>query len=148
MTEECDTLMKSMLKAFYAKPLIIYLSAALITISTFAGPAEAMFVPAAPHQNPTEATAASAERGADLARIQAALESKIIRQKLMDEGLSPQETMARLNKLSDEQIHQLAAHTESLDAGGDGLGFVAGLVILALLVILLIFLIEGRIQIR
>ena len=39
--------MKTMLNAFYTKPLIIYLSTALLALSTFAGPAEAMFVPTA-----------------------------------------------------------------------------------------------------
>lgn len=59
--------MKTILKAFYTKPLVIYLILALIEISTFAGPAEAMFFPAAPHQNMTEATALSASRAADMA---------------------------------------------------------------------------------
>jgi cytochrome c553 len=140
--------MKSMLKAFYTKPLTIYLAAALLAISTFAGPAEAMFVPAAPHQNMTGATAVSAGRAADMAKIQTAFESKILQQKLMDYGLSPEETMARVNKLSDEQIHQLATHTDSLQAGGDPVGFLVGLVVLALLVVLLIYLIQGRVEIK
>jgi cytochrome c553 len=140
--------MKSMLKAFYTKPLTIYLAAALLAISTFAGPAEAMFVPAAPHQNMTGATAESAGRAADMAKIQTAFESKILQQKLMDYGLSPEETMARVNKLSDEQIHQLATHTDSLQAGGDAVGFLVGLVVLALLVVLLIYLIQGRVEIK
>ena len=139
--------MRSMVRSFYTKPLVIYLVVALIAISTFAGPAEAMFIPAGPQQHSAE-TAVSAARVADLAKIQTALESKIIRQKLMDYGLSPEETMARVNKLSDAQIHQLAAHTDSLQAGGDGLGLLIGLVILALLVVLLIYLVEGRIEIR
>jgi DNA-binding transcriptional regulator YdaS (Cro superfamily) len=140
--------MKSMLKAFYTKPLTIYLAVALLAISTFAGPAEAMFVPAAPHQNMTGATAVSAGRAADMAKIQTAFESKILQQKLMDYGLSPEETLARVNKLSDEQIHQLATHTDSLQAGGDPVGFLVGLVVLALLVVLLIYLIQGRVEIK
>ncbi len=94
-----DQLMKTMLKAFYTIPLVIYLVVALLAISTFAGPAEAMFVPAAPHQNMTEVTAVSEGRDADIAKIQKAFESKILQQKLMDYGLSPEETMARVNKL-------------------------------------------------
>jgi len=104
--------MKTMLRAFYTKPLVIYLIVTLLAISTFAGPAEAMFVPAAPHQIMTEATAVYVSRTADMAKIQTALESKILQQKLMDYGLSPEETMARVNKLSDEQIHQLATHMD------------------------------------
>ncbi len=131
--------MKTILKAFYTKPLVIYLILALIEISTFAGPAEAMFFPAAPHQNMTEATALSASRAADMAKIQTALESKILQQKLMDYGLSPEETMARVNKLSDEQIHQLATRADSLQAGGYGGG--AGVLVFLFLVLIIVVLI-------
>lgn len=140
--------MKGMLKAFYTKPLAIYLVMALLAISTFAGPAEAMFVPATSHLDPASAGAVSATRTADLSRIQTALESKIVQQSLQDHGLSPEETMVRINKLSDEQIHQLAAHTDSLQAGGDGGGFIIGLLIVALLVVVLIYLIQGRVVIK
>jgi parvulin-like peptidyl-prolyl isomerase len=140
--------MKDVLKAFYAKPLAIYLAAALLALSTFAGPAEAMFVPAAPHQNMAESAADSAVRAADMAKIQTVFESKILQQKLMDYGLSPEETMARVNTLSDQQIHQLATHTDSLQAGGDGGGTIIGLLIIAILVVVLIYLIQGRIVIK
>ncbi len=140
--------MKSMLKCFYAKPLIIYLAAALLGFSTFAGQAEAMFVPSAPDQNAAPTTAASADRAADLARIQIALESKIVRQKLMDYGLSPEETLARIDKLSDVQIHQLATHTDSIQAGGDGVGLVVGLLVVAILVVVLIYLLDHRIVVK
>jgi hypothetical protein len=140
--------MKTMLKAFYTIPLVIYLVVALLAISTFAGPAEAMFVPAAPHQNMTEAAAVSEGRDADMAKIQLAFESKILQQKLMDYGISPEETMARLNKLSDEQIHQLATHTDSLQAGGDGVDLLIGLLVVAILVVVLVYLLNHRIEIK
>ncbi len=140
--------MKNILKSFYTKPLAIYLALALLAISTAAGPAEAMFVSAAPHQGSASPPAASAERAADLIKVRTALESKIISQKLMDYGLSPDEAMARVNRLSDDQVHQLASHTDSLQAGGDAVGLLAGLLIVALLVVLLIYLIQGRIAIK
>ena len=139
--------MKTMLKAFYTKPLVLYLAAALLAISTFAGPAEAMFVPAAYHQDSAGAAAVPAGRAADLARIQGTLESKIVQQKLMDYGLSREETMARVSKLSDKQISQLAAHTDSLQAGGDG-GLLVSLLVVAILVVLLIYLLQGRVEVR
>ena len=140
--------MKTMLNAFYTKPLIIYLATALLALSTFAGPAEAMFVPTASLQDPAGAIDASVSRAADLAKVQTALESKVIRQKLLDYGLSPEETMARLNTLSDGQIHQLATQTDSLQAGGDVVGFLVGVMVLAILVVVLIFLVQGRIEVR
>ncbi len=140
--------MKTMLRTFYAKPLIVYLAVALLAVTTFAGPAEAMFVTSAPHQNAAAPAAASADRAADLARIQAALESKIVQQKLMDYGLSPEETMARVNKLSDEQINQFATHTDALQAGGDGGELLVGLLVVAILVVILVYLLQGRIEVR
>ena len=77
-----------------------------------------------------------------------ALESKVVQQKLVDYGLSPEETMARVNKLSDEQINQFATHTGSLQAGGDGGSVIAGLLAVAILVVILVYLQEGRIEVK
>jgi hypothetical protein len=140
--------MKTMLRAFYAKPLVIYLITAVLALTAFSGPAEAMFVKAVPHQGASGSPAVSTGRTADLARIQVTLESKVVQQKLMDYGLTPEETMARINNLSDEQIHQLATNTDALQAGGDGVGMLVGLIVLAILVVVLIFLLQGRIEIK
>jgi hypothetical protein len=140
--------MNNLLKAFYAEPLAVYLVVALLAITTFAGPAEAMFVMSAPQQNTGATTAVSADRQADLTKIETVLESKIVQQKLKDYGLSSEETMARVNKLSDEQINQIATHTDSLQAGGDAVGFLVSIVIVALLVVLFIYLLQGRIEVR
>lgn len=140
--------MKSMLRAFYAKPLAVYLIAALIAISSFAAPAEAMFISAAPSQDAAALPQASLGRAADLARVQAALESRIVQQKLMDYGLSSTETMARVNRLSDQQLHELATHTDSVQAGGDAVGFFFSLVVVALLVVVLVYLLQGRIEVK
>lgn len=140
--------MKRMLGSFYAKPLAVYLTAALLAISTLAGPAEAMFMPAAGNAGAGGPGIPAADRAADLNTIQAALESKALQQKLMDYGFSREEAMAKINSLSDDQVHQLAANADSLQAGGDAVGAVVGLLIIALLVVLLIYLLEGRIEIK
>lgn len=140
--------MNGMLKAFYAKPLIFYLVTALIAISTCAPPAEAMFLPAAPHEDVSGAAPTADGRAADIAKIRTVLESKIVRQKLLDYGLSPEEAMSRINTMSDKQISQLAMHTESLQAGGDAGGFIIALLVVALLVVILVFLLQHRVEIR
>ena len=140
--------MKTMLRAFYAKPLVIYIITALLALTAFSCPAEAMFVTTVPHQGASGSPAVSASRTYDLARIQVTLESKVVQQKLMDYGLTPDVTMARINKLSDEQIHQLATNTDALQAGGDAIGTLVGLVLLAILVVVLIYLLQGRIEIK
>jgi hypothetical protein len=141
--------MKTILKACYAKPLALYLIMALVAISTLAGPAEAMYISVAPYQGTTDLMEkTSFGRAADFARIQTAVESKIVRQKLMDYGLSPADALARVDKLSDEQLHALATHTNSLQAGSDGAEVFFGLLIVALLVVVLVFLLQGRVEIR
>ncbi len=137
--------MQRMLTAFYTKPLVIYLVLALIAISAAAGPADAMLVPASPA---APAGVSSGGRVADLAVIQRSLESAELRQRLLDYGLTPQEIEARVNGLSDEQLHQLASNLDAVQAGGDGLGLLFSLVIIAALVVLIIFLLEGRIEVR
>lgn len=136
--------MKHLLSSFYTRPLVIYLVLALVAISTAAGPAEAMLLPTPPDA----ASAQEPGRAADLAKVQKVLESKELRQKLRDYGLSPEEADARISALSDEQLHRLASNMDSVQAGGDVVGFVFGLVIIGLLVLLIIFLLEGRIEIR
>ena len=137
--------MKHMLKAFYTRPLVIYLVLALIVISSAAGPAQAMQIPTAPDA----AVASSPDRAADLAKVQKTLESKELRQKLLDYGLTPEETEARIAGLSDEQLHRLASNLDSVQAGGDSvLGVVLALALIALLVVLIIYLLEGRIEIK
>ncbi len=140
--------MKTMLRAFYARPLAVSLIVALLTITSFAAPAEAMFVPAAPGEMAPAGQHVSADRAKDLASVQAALESRIIRQKLVDYGLSPDEAMARVNALSDQQLHELAAHTDAVQAGADPGDFLVGLVVVAVLVVIIVFLLQGRIEVK
>ena len=138
--------MKHMLRAFYARPLVIYLVLALLAISTAAGPAEAMLLPVSPDTAPG---APAYDRAADLAMVQKTLESKELRQKLLDYGLTPEEIEVRIASLSDEQLHQLSTNLDAVQAGGDSvLGVLLGLAIIALLVVLIIYLLEGRIEIK
>jgi hypothetical protein len=126
--------MKGKLPAFYTKRLPVYLVVALITVSFIAGTSEAMFVPAAPQTQSTPLV----DRAADLAKIQKTLESKALQQRLMDYGLSPAQALAKINGLSDEQIHQLAANIDALQAGGLS---DSSFIIILLLIILIIILI-------
>jgi hypothetical protein len=139
--------MERMLTSFYSKPLATYLVIALIVLSSFAGPAQAMLLPSA-DPSVAPAPASPFDRAADVRKIQAVLESREIQQRLVDYGLTPEEAMAKVDGMSDEQVHQFAGNLESLQAGGDALGFVAGLLIIALLVVLLIYLLEGRIEVK
>jgi hypothetical protein len=70
--------------------------------------------------------------------IQKTLESTVIKQRLMDLGLSSGETTARINTLSDEQIHQLAANLDSLQAGADSGGALIFLLLVVIIVIVIL----------
>jgi len=117
-----------MLNHPFFKVLSLYLAAAVMALSL---PAQgwAMLVPAE----------SEAVRSADLTRVQAVLESSVIRQRLTDYGLSSEETLARINALSDEQVHQLAANLDAVQAGGDVLGDV---IIILLIIVLVIVILE------
>ncbi|MFQ5950229.1 MAG: PA2779 family protein [Nitrospiria bacterium] len=88
----------------------------------------AMFLPS---------TLTATEHQEDLAMIQSVLESKIVRQRLSDLGLKPGEIASRMAQLSDHEVHEITSHIDSLYAGGDGLGVVVALLIVALLVVVL-----------
>ena len=126
--------MKRLFTAGHAKQLCIFLIALVIALSAVAGPADAMFLPA-----PAKAQEAPpSDRTADLSKIQTALESQIVQQRLLDLGLSPQEAMAKTSGLSDAQVHQFASNIESLQAGGRGSDDTIIILLLVLLIVILI----------
>lgn len=125
-----------MLRTPFAKFLALYLIAALFALS-FPARGWAMLVPAA-----------SAARAADSAAIRTTLESSLIRQRLLDYGLTPEETAKRLNSLSDEQVHQLAANLDAVQAGGDVLGDVIVILLLVVIVIVVLEATGHRVVVR
>lgn len=117
--------------------LIAYLIVALLVIGSvgaYPGVGWASFVT-------SEATVPvpTVDRLADLSRLRAVLEHRVVAQRLADLGLSPDETAARLVQLSDAQVHQLTQQLESLQPGGDsGLGVIIALLVIAILVVVLL----------
>ncbi|AOS44435.1 hypothetical protein Verru16b_01497 [Lacunisphaera limnophila] len=79
---------------------------------------------------------AGSTRTADLAKIQQALEHKVVNQRLGELGFTSAEIQLRLAQASDAELHQLATESEKVMAGG-----VTGLLISLLVIILLVFLI-------
>jgi hypothetical protein len=120
--------MALMLKRPICKLLSLYLVFAMFLL-TMPAQGWAMFIPA---------NQASSDREADLGVIQKTLESSVIKQRLMDVGLSPEEALTRVNMLSDEQTHTLAANLDSLQAGADGVGTVVFLLIVVIVVIVVL----------
>jgi hypothetical protein len=81
------------------------------------------------------------DRGSDLGRIQNAIETKMIGERLRQIGLTPDEIQKKLSQLSDQQIHQLALQLDELKVGGDAGWTILGIIIvLAAIAVLIIYL--------
>jgi len=75
----------------------------------------------------------------DMEKIQQALETKQVQEKLKDYGLTSEEVSSRLSTMTPEQIHMLATASDDVLSGGDGfLGtLIAVLVIIILIIVIL-----------
>jgi hypothetical protein len=96
---------------------------------------------------PSDESSSSVVREQDMATVQKSLEHKVVKEKLRDLGYSEEEIAARLDQLSDEELHSFASRLDSLNPGGDGLGVVIAVLIIVLLVILILKLWDKRIVI-
>jgi hypothetical protein len=96
----------------------------------------------------TSEGASSETRQDEMIRIQQALETEIVKEKLKAYGLTPGEVEQKMQGLSDEQIHMLAQASERVLAGGDGLGIVIAILVIILLVILILKLTDKSIVIK
>lgn len=114
-----------MLEHPISRTLAIYLVAALLFI-TLPVQGWAMFLPSADR---------AGLMSEELAKVQALLESRIVQARLMDYGLTSDEALSKLKTLSDEQVHELVSNLEAMQPGGDGLGGVIFLLLVAVVVV-------------
>ncbi len=137
--------MKMMLRTAVFTPAMIWtLVVMTLVMGWFPPEGSAMLAPAT-----TSVTVSDPSRAEDLQRIQRVLENKLVQQRLEDYGLTPEEITARLTRLSDAQLHQMAAQIDALMPGGDaGFGIVIALLVIAILAVILIYLLGNRIEIR
>jgi hypothetical protein len=67
-------------------------------------------------------------RSEDLAKVQSFLENKIVLQKLVDYGVSPEEAKAKVEPMSAQDLHRLASLADRAAAGADdGIGVLIGI---------------------
>jgi len=81
-----------------------------------------------------------------MATIQKALEQKLVRERLKDLGYTDDEIKARLDQLSDAEVHSLATQLDSLAPGGE-LGLVIAILVIIILVIVILMLTGHRVHI-
>jgi len=113
----------------------LILTLILTTTAMFIQPASG-WASLAPSGITADASAPASVRAADMKVISTALESKLLRAKLKSLGLDDAETQARLSKLSDREIHQLASRIEAVHPGG----LIVEILVVAVLVLLVIYL--------
>ncbi|HSC34573.1 MAG TPA: PA2779 family protein [Thermodesulfobacteriota bacterium] len=113
--------------------LMTFTPASLISASVKAATVESQMI--SPEEN------ASTSREIDELKVRRALENKLVAEKLMSHGLTKEEVSAKLNQMSDEQVHQMASLADRIPAGGNGaIGIVIALLVIFALVLLIIFL--------
>jgi len=88
-------------------------------------------------------------RSEDLAKVQLFLENKIVVQKLVDYGVSPEEAKSKVEAMSAQDLHRLASLTDRAAEGTDGAtGFLIGLAILIILIILILKMMNKEVVVR
>ncbi len=88
-------------------------------------------------------------RAAEIAKVQTVLEQKVVMQKLLDYGVSPEEAMAKIRSMSDSDLHRLASLSDRMAAGADGgVDFVIGLAVLVILILVILMLMNKRVVVR
>jgi len=113
--------------------LIFYLVLCSLLLGFFTSDSMAILIPSV---LPGAQGSSVTQRQSELEQIQVLLESKLISQRLSDLGLTTDEIKVRLTQLTDDQIHQIAQRLDSLLIGGDGLGIVIALLVVAILVVI------------
>lgn len=88
-------------------------------------------------------------RETEIGKIQRALETEIVKEKLKAYGLTSDEINNKLRDLTDEQIHILAQASDDVLAGGDsGAGIVIAILLIVLIVIIILKLSDKSIVIK
>lgn len=131
-----------MLKRFRIPALAISVAFYIVLFMSF--PAAAGLIPSVP----SSAETADKTRGAEIDKVQKVLEMQIVIDKLEAYGLSADEVKAKLQGMSDDQLHMMAQASDRVLAGGDGLGLVIGILIVVLLIIVIMKLLDKQIIIK
>jgi len=97
----------------------------------------------------TSSGTSSASREANIQAVRQALEHKLVAQKLKDYGLSTSEVEAKLPRMSDADVHQIALLSKKLPHGGDdAVGTIVVILIIVILVIVIIKLMNKEVIVR
>jgi hypothetical protein len=133
--------MHSLFGAHLLRNTALFLILTMSTLVTFTPRAEAALVP-------TSLSMVSEARAQDLGAVQKVLENKAVKARLSALGYSDAEISSKLSMLSDAEMHKLSTQLNALDAGGDGIGLIIGLLVVVLLVVVILKLTNKTISIH
>lgn len=128
----------------FRKPVLALVIAMYLTLF-FTSPAIAGMIGSLGSSQKTDAQIRSEE----INKIQRALETRVVNEKMQAYGLRPEEIKAKLQGMSDEQIHMLSQASDRLLAGADeGIGIIIGLLIIVVLVLVIMKLMNKSVTIK
>jgi len=80
-------------------------------------------------------------RDIDEIKVRRSLENKLVAEKLMGHGLTKEQVVEKMDKMSDEEVHQLASLSDRIPSGGDsGVGLVIAVLVIIALVLVILYL--------
>lgn len=89
----------------------------------------------------TEAGETVSSRDIDEIKVRRSLENKLVAEKLMSHGLTKEQVIEKMGKMSDEEVHQLASLSDRIPSGGDsGVGLVIAVLVIIALVLVILYL--------
>ncbi|MBI5165044.1 MAG: PA2779 family protein [Magnetospirillum sp.] len=113
------------------RPVVALATAVAMLISSTAVPARGALV------STETVLAEAAALPSDRERVRGFLAREDVRQALQGYGVSHDEAIHRVDALTDEEVHRLAAHIDDQPVGGDGLGVIIGAAVLVFVILLI-----------
>ena len=118
--------------------IIVVILSSFIPVSSITSSANAAFKGS---QFITESGKTVSSRDIDEIKVRRSLENKLVAEKLMSHGLSKDQVIEKMDKMSDEEVHQLASMSDRIPSGGDsGAGLVIAVLVIIALVLLILYL--------
>ena len=87
-------------------------------------------------------------RQQDTTTIKKVLEQKLVKQRLKVLGYSEDEVKARLDKLSDNELHRFTTQLDALIAGGDALSVLVAILVIIGIIALILYITDKKIVIQ
>ncbi|MGI9533689.1 MAG: PA2779 family protein [Thermodesulfobacteriota bacterium] len=113
--------------------LFTFIPVSLITTSANASFKDSQFI--------TESGETISSRDIDEIKVRRSLENKLVAEKLMSHGLTKEQVIVKMDKMSDEEVHQFASLSDRIPAGGDsGIGIVVAVLVIIALVLVILYL--------